>query len=70
MDVPKLQPVFINFKDDIERSNVQNVEILSKVNSENDLFQLIYLLDIGKNTNPKLGMAMSYLEYLGSEKYT
>ena len=69
MEVDKLKPVFIDYKADINTIDVNNVEVLSKVNNENELFNLTYLLDLGKNADPKLGIAVQYLEYIGSEQY-
>jgi len=69
MDVDKLKPVFIDYKADINTLDVNNVEVLSKVNNENELFNLTYLLDLGKNADPKLGIAVQYLEYIGSDQY-
>jgi zinc protease len=69
MKVEKLKPVFIDYKADINTINVSNVEVLSKVNNENELFNLTYLLDQGKNADPKLGIAVQYLEFIGSDQY-
>jgi len=68
-EVKKLSPVFLDFKADINTVNVNNVEVLAKVNNENELFELTYLLDIGKNVDPKLGIAVEYLEFIGNDKF-
>lgn len=68
-DVKKLTPVFLDYKKDINSIIVNNVEVLSKVNKENELFDLTYLLDLGKNADPKLGFAVQYLEFIGSDQY-
>ena len=68
-EVKKLSPVFIDYAKDINTIKVNNVEVLSKINSENELFNLTYLLDLGKNTQPKLAIAVSYLEYIGNDQY-
>ncbi len=68
-EVKKLSPVFLDFKADINTANVNNVEVLAKVNSENELFELTYLLDMGKNADPKLGIAVEYLEFIGNDKF-
>ena len=36
-------------------------------NEQNDLFQIIYLFDFGKNEDPAIGLALDYLDYLGTE---
>ncbi|MCX2739481.1 M16 family metallopeptidase [Pontibacter anaerobius] len=70
-EVEPLQPVFIDYKKDItETSLKQNIPLLYTKNKENGLFQLYYILDMGTNNDPKLGMAVNYLKYLGTDKYT
>ena len=68
-EVKKLEPVFVDYKTDINSTKVNNVEVLSKLNKENKLFNLTYLLDFGKNADPKLAIAVQYLEFIGSDKY-
>ncbi len=68
-EINKLQPVFLNFDKDINKVIVNNVNVLSKVNSENELFDLIYLLDFGKNADPKLAISVQYLEFIGNDQY-
>ncbi len=67
--IEKLTPVYLDFNADINTITVNNIKILSKVNSENELFDLTYLLDIGKNADPKLGIAVEYLEFIGNDKF-
>jgi zinc protease len=68
-EVNKLKPVFVDYKADINTITVNNVDVLSKVNKENELFQLIYLLDLGKNADPKIAIAAQYLEFIGNDQY-
>lgn len=68
MEPASLEPVFVDYKNDINKSTIkQNIEVLSKINEENELFNLYYLLDIGSNNDPKLNVAVSYLEFIGTE---
>lgn len=69
-DVDKLQPVFVDYKADINEFSVNNVNVIAKQNTENELFELTYLLDLGKNADPKLAMAVNYLEFIGTDKYS
>jgi zinc protease len=67
MKPPEIDPVFLDYKTDINKATMnQGIEVISRVNDENDLFNLYYLLDIGSNNNPKLNMAISYLEFIGT----
>ncbi len=68
MEPAKLDPVYVDYTSDINKSTIKkNIEVLSKVNEENELFSLYYLLDMGSNNDPKLNMAISYLEFIGTE---
>ena len=69
-EVEKLIPVFVNYSEDIKEFSVNNVDVLAKKNEENELFDLTYLLDLGKNADPKLAVAVQYLEFIGTEEYT
>ena len=64
-EVEKLKPVFVDYEKDLDQTIVKGIQVLSKQNTENELFDLIYLLDIGKNENPKLAEAAQYLQYIG-----
>ncbi|MEQ9405860.1 MAG: insulinase family protein [Cyclobacteriaceae bacterium] len=68
--VDKLKPVFVNYSDDVNKFSVNNVNVLAKKNEENELFELTYMLDMGRNADPKLAIAVQYLEYIGTEEYS
>ncbi len=66
---PRLKPVFVDYSNDITKSTMnKGIEVLSKINQENELFNLNYVLDLGRNNDPKLGVAVQYLEFLGTEE--
>ena len=67
-EVAEIEPDFINYEEDIAYSNCGEVQLLHKKNTENDRFKLYYITDMGKNHNPKLGLAVDYLKYLGTRK--
>ncbi|WP_233555507.1 M16 family metallopeptidase [Pontibacter oryzae] len=70
-DVQPLQPVFLDYSKDITEAKLkQNIPLLYTKNKDNGLFQLYYILDMGTNNDQKLGMAVNYLKYLGTDKYT
>ena len=66
--VSNIDPIFLDFENDIKTTSVNEVEIFYKENTENERFKLNYILDMGKNHNNKIGLAVSYLKYLGTEK--
>jgi predicted Zn-dependent peptidase len=69
--VDKIQPVFLDYEKDIRMSKMKNdVEVLSTKNSENELFTLFYLSDVGTNNVPMMKQAVEYLEYLGTAEMT
>lgn len=69
--VEKLQPVFLDFSKDVQKLSMnKGLEVLYTPNTENDLFYLYYLTETGKNNDPRLEVAVEYLQYLGTEDMT
>jgi len=70
-EVKDVQPVFVDYKKDIEELKIKNnVPLFYMQNKDNELFELHYLIDVGANQNKKLGLAMQYLNYLGTSKFS
>ncbi|MBA3902003.1 MAG: insulinase family protein, partial [Bacteroidetes bacterium] len=70
-EAPEIKPVFLDYKNDIKPLSVQkkiNGSYLK--NTENQTFNLYYIFDMGNNHNKKIGLAVDYLQYLGTSKYT
>jgi len=66
-----LEPVFVNYTESIKEEKLnENVNFDYISNSTNDLFSLNYVTEIGSNHDPKLALAVKYLPYLGTDKYT
>jgi predicted Zn-dependent peptidase len=70
--VPEIQPVFIDYKKDLQTINIANnqVQVLYTPNKENSTFDLYYVFDMGTNNLKKLGTAIDYLPYLGTSTMT
>lgn len=67
----KLQPLFIDYEKDIQKLKMKNdLDVLYTANSENDLFRLYYKADFGTNIDPKIKVAVDYLEFVGTPTYT
>jgi predicted Zn-dependent peptidase len=67
----EISPVFIDFKKEITELKLKNnVPLLYIQNKENELYELNYIVEFGTNQNKKLSLAMDYLDYLGTSKYT
>ena len=68
---PELQPVFVDYKKDIQQAEVKpGLPLYYTKNSENGLFSLNYVFDLGTNDDPRWALATDYLQYLGAGKYS
>ena len=65
-EVNEIEPVFLDFDNDVQKSNIGEVDMLYKENTENDIFKLYYQIKKGTDDNPKFKMAAEYLQYLGT----
>ncbi|HEX8325967.1 MAG TPA: insulinase family protein [Hymenobacter sp.] len=71
MPSSELQPVFVDYKKDIQETEIKpGLPLYYTKNSENGLFNLYYILDIGTNNDPRWGLAADYLQYLGAGQYS
>lgn len=68
--LPAFQPVWIDYKKDIQIRKIGIADFLYVQNKEDDLFVLTYNFDMGKWNNKVLPVAASYLNYLGTDKYS
>ncbi|MCB9285628.1 MAG: insulinase family protein [Lewinellaceae bacterium] len=68
---PHVEPVFLNYEAQIHNRTLANGIPLAYIhNTTNPTFVLDYILEMGKNHDPMLALAISYLPYLGTEQYT
>jgi len=68
---PEIQPVFLDFKTAFESFSIKNqIDGFYLKNIENEIFHLNFILDWGTNHHKKLGIALSYLPYLGTTDYS
>lgn len=65
-----VEPQFVNFEKDMQRSKIKNVDYFHLPNQRNDLFELYYVIDMGDYNSKSLSFALEYLEYLGTDKYS
>lgn len=67
----RLTPLFIDYDTDIQKLKMKNdLEVLYTQNSENDLFRLYYKADFGTNVDPRIKVAVDYLEFVGTSTYS
>lgn len=68
---PRLEPEFIDFKQHIDSEILRdNLEFDYVYNPYNELFQLNYIFEMGKNNDRLLSIALQYLPYLGTDQYS
>lgn len=71
INVPEIEPVFIDYKKDIQQLQLKNnIPVLYKRNTENNTFSMYYILNMGTNHSKKTGVAIDYLQFLGTSKLT
>ncbi|TKD66120.1 pitrilysin family protein [Flavobacterium sp. ASW18X] len=68
VQMPKLEPVFIDYEKAITNSEVNNVPLSYVANERNDLMELNLIFDMGSEHNKQLPIALNYLEYLGTDQ--
>lgn len=69
--VKPIEPVFIDFSKDLAISEPKpGLQTLYKQNTSNDIFNLMYIYDLGANNNKLLSAAGQYLEFLGTSDMT
>ncbi len=67
----EIKPVFLDFEKEISKEAFQEgVEYFYMKNPSNEIFSLNYIIDMGKNHDRNLPIAVNYLPYLGTDKYS
>ncbi len=67
----EIAPVFADFNKDITHSALKNgIPVLYTANKENATFEIYFTFDMGSTSNGLLPIAMEYLKYLGTNKYS
>lgn len=71
LKVDDIQPVFVDFKKDMDRIMLRNSsEILYVENKENKTFELSFRYDLGSLHNKRLDLVSDYINYLGTSTKT
>jgi predicted Zn-dependent peptidase len=71
MESIRLKPEFVNFEKDLGQQQLAEGFPLYHVKNEtNDLFRLFIELDDDLKNEPMVNVALQYLDYLGTDKYT
>lgn len=68
---PGINPEFVDFQARIKTGTLASGVPVSYMKNElNDLFELYYILDMGSDNDKMLSLAVEYLPYLGTDKYS
>lgn len=63
-----LSPQWVDYKQLIKRTTIGGQEVEYILNKDNDLFELAFIFKLGSNHDNRLKLALSYLDYLGTDK--
>jgi predicted Zn-dependent peptidase len=65
-DVEDINPVFLDFEKVVKKSDIGDIPLIYKENTENERFRLNYILDMGNDHDNRLKLAVDYLKFLGT----
>lgn len=68
--LPPIQPKWVDYGTAIQKGKVKTADVLYVPNKENSLFNLSYYYDFGSYSNKYLPLALNYLQFLGTDKYS
>ncbi len=66
----KIEPVWVDYKKNIQRAKSGPYEVMAVQNKDNALFRLYYQYETGSWSSKVLPIAANYLEYLGTKNKT
>ncbi|MES2372457.1 MAG: insulinase family protein [Bacteroidota bacterium] len=64
------QPLWLDFTKDFQKAKVGNAEVFHVLNKDNSLARVYYRFPMGSWNNKVLPLALQYLQFLGTDKYT
>ncbi|MEM9823196.1 MAG: insulinase family protein, partial [Bacteroidota bacterium] len=70
-EAPRMSPEFIDYQKGIQKHQLASGLGMDYIeNKSNETFSLYYILEMGKESDKKLPLAVNYLPYLGTSKYS
>lgn len=70
-ETKSIAPQELDFKKELEFGSIgDKVPVWKVVNGDEQLFSMYYVLDMGSRHDQKLALAVEYLEFLGTDKYS
>ncbi|MFT4093038.1 MAG: insulinase family protein [Niabella sp.] len=67
---PAIKPVWVDYQKDMQQSKLGKSAVLYVQNKDNAIFRLTYWFDMGSWNNKLLPVALQYLQFIGTKKYT
>ncbi len=64
------QPLWLDFTKDFQKAKIGNAEVYHVANKDNSLARMYYRFSMGSWNNKVLPLALQYLQFLGTDKYT
>lgn len=66
-----INPEFINFDEKLQKTKLaEGLEMFYTKNTTSELAYFYFIVEMGKNHNIKLPLAINYLKYIGTDKYS
>lgn len=69
-EVEPIKPVFVDYKRDLTFGKAGRLPMIYKQNTENDLFNLVFLYEFGNEADNRYDIASAYIDLLGTDKLT
>jgi predicted Zn-dependent peptidase len=71
MEASRMAPVFDDYSSEIKKEKLSSgIPLYYVSNTTNEIFSLNYILDMGSFSDKEMALAVEYLEYLGTDKYS
>lgn len=68
--LPSLKPIWVDYNKDVQKSKAGIADVLYVPNKNNGIFKLYYHFDQGSWNNRMLPIALQYLQFLGTDKFS
>ena len=71
IETPEIEPQVVNYQEAIKKTKTGNDLNVSYIeNTVNDLAELSIIFDMGKDNDKMLDLAIGYMEYVGTDKFS
>ncbi|MCK5029117.1 MAG: insulinase family protein [Bacteroidales bacterium] len=71
IEIEDIKPQFLDFENDIEKEELaEGIEYFYTHNPKNNYANVSYIIEMGKNHSKTLPLAVNYLKYIGTDRYS